>query len=281
MWARLRQSIALRIVAAIVLFYAVYELSRQFVVISDDAYVTTDIAALAPQVAGVLKELHVVPSQAVRAGTPLFALDDTPYRIAVAEAQAAVDAAAAQLRMAERGAALAQEDDGAEAVHAAPGAEQVALQRARLVQAEAGLARAEWALQQTRVVAPFDGVVAPFAARPGDYLAAGRPVLALLSDSGWRIVANLKEADLQGLGPGSPVRFSLSTAPWTFRPGHVRSIGRGVARQQATEGVLPYIPPSSDWIALPQRFPVEIDIGDTARTERLFLGADARVLVFY
>lgn len=326
MWGKLGHSIAVRIVAAIVLLYAAYELSRQFVVIADDAYVTTDTAALAPQVAGVLQVLHVEQNQQVSAGAPLFALDPAPFRIAVQEAQAGLQVAQAQLQVAQRAAAAAKDeiaglqadlgdaqkqlgrigalavrgdaaraqldnvtrdrDSAASALAAAQAKvavaeEQIAVRQAQLSQARAQLDRAQWALAQTMVAAPFDGVVAPFAARPGDYVEAGKPVLALLSDAGWRITANLKEADLDGLWPGGPVSFTLSTSPWTLREGSIRSIGRGVARLPGADGVLPYVPPTTDWIALPQRFPVEIDIGETAGNERLFMGADARVLVFY
>lgn len=326
MWTWVRQSIAVRIVLAIVLLYLAYELSRQFVVITDDAYVTTDMSAMAADVSGILDALHVAQNQQVRAGAPLFTLRQEPYRIAVAERQAGLDVAQAQLDAANKAVAAAQDRvAGAEAM-AKDAAErlgrirtlagrggaarqqlddasrddgtaraaleqaqaqvllaqqQVAVRQAELRLAQSALDRARYDLDQTVVHAPFDGVVAPFTAQPGDYLPAGRPVMAVLSDAGWRIVANLKEADLQGLWPGSPVNYTLSTAPWTLRPGTIRSIGRGVARQPGEPGVLPYVAPTTDWVTLPRRFPVEIDIGDAAASQRLFMGADARVLVFY
>jgi membrane fusion protein, multidrug efflux system len=44
--------------------------------------------------------------------------------------------------------------------------------------------------------------------------------------------------------------------------------------------VVPYVSPTTDWIRLPRRFPVEIDLGDLPKRERLYLGADARVLIW-
>jgi len=326
MWAWIRQSIAVRIVLVIVLLYAAYEISRQFVVITDDAYVTTDMAAMASDVSGILEQLHVTQNQSVRAGAPLFTLRQDPYRIAVAERQAGLEVAQGQLASAQKSVAAAHDqvasaqamatdaaarmariqtlagrgdaarqqlDDVTRDSRAAQAAleqaqtqvqvaeQQVAVRQAEVRLAQSALDRANYDLQQTEISAPFDGVVAPFTAQPGDYVPAGRPVMALLSDSGWRIVANLKEADLQGLWPGSPVNFTLSTAPWTLRPGTIRSIGRGIARQPGEPNVLPYVEPVTDWITLPRRFPVEIDIGEAAGKERLFMGADARVLVFY
>jgi len=57
---------------------------------------------------------------------------------------------------------------------------EIAAQRAMVAQARAGLAQAEWRLEQRRAVAPAAGLVSDTFARPGETINAGVPVVSLL-----------------------------------------------------------------------------------------------------
>jgi multidrug efflux system membrane fusion protein len=111
----------------------------------------------------------------------------------------------------------------------------------------------------------------------GDYLTAGRPVVAVVSDENWRLVLNLPERHLKGLKVGQGVYCYIGSDPWRIHRGRIRSIAPGVARSIDPSQVLPYVNLSTDWIRLPRRFPVEIDLGDLPKKERLFVGSDANV----
>ncbi|HEY0791770.1 MAG TPA: HlyD family efflux transporter periplasmic adaptor subunit, partial [Chthoniobacterales bacterium] len=150
-------------------------------------------------------------------------------------------------------------------------------QNARIRQTETALARADFELSRTEVRSPVNGRVAPFQLRPGSYLEIGKPVMALLTDENWRVVANLDERHLRGLRPGQAVWFSLGSDPWRIHAGRVRSLSPGVARTSAAPNVLPYVAPDTDWIRLPRRFPVEIDIGTLPAQLSLYMGANATV----
>jgi membrane fusion protein (multidrug efflux system) len=85
---------------------------------TDDAYVQTARVAVSANVAGRVQEIAVHDNQPVRKGELLFRLDDAPFRIAVAEAQAQL--AAARLNVAtlkanyrQRQSELAQAQDTA------------------------------------------------------------------------------------------------------------------------------------------------------------------------
>ncbi len=54
-----------------------------------------------------------------------------------------------------------------------------------------------------------------------------------------------------------------------------------MARSQDNPQVLPYVDPTTDWVRLPRRFPIEITIDDWPETLGLFNGADARVLIWF
>ena len=60
---------------------------------TDDAYVKTDMAQIAPEVSGRVAEVLVRDHQTVAAGTPLLKLDPEPFRLALAKAEAELDKA--------------------------------------------------------------------------------------------------------------------------------------------------------------------------------------------
>lgn len=147
--------------------------------------------------------------------------------------------------------------------------------------ATAQLALAQYNLAQATVTAPQSGHVVPFDARIGDYIDVGQEVLAIVTDDNWRVVVNLPEQHLGHLEVGQTTWLMLSSHPWQFFEGTVRSFSRGVARTESANSALPYVEPKTEWIRLSRRFPVEIDLGNLPEEQPLFLGADARVLILH
>jgi multidrug efflux system membrane fusion protein len=132
--------------------------------------------------------------------------------------------------------------------------QEVSVQSATVSGAKAAVARAQYDLDRTVIVAPVSGRVAPLIVRPGDYLSAGHPVVAIVSDQNWRLVVNLPERHLQGLKVGQKVYCYIGSDPWRIHSGKVRSIAPGVARSLDPSRVLPFVELSTDWIRLPRRF---------------------------
>ncbi|MCW6512883.1 HlyD family secretion protein [Lichenifustis flavocetrariae] len=64
---------------------------------TDNAYLQADKVTVAPKVAGFVANVFVADNQPVRTGDVLAAIDDRDYRIAIAEAQADLEKANAQL----------------------------------------------------------------------------------------------------------------------------------------------------------------------------------------
>ena len=153
----------------------------------------------------------------------------------------------------------------------------VAVQNAEIQQVETTVAKAEWELSKTEIKSPTRGRVAPFQIRPGTFLEVGKSVLAIVTADNWRIMANLPERHLTGLRIGQMVWVSIGSDPWRIYTGHVRSIAPGVARSANAVNVLPYVEPTTEWIRLPRRFPVEIDLSDLPDKKDLFLGSNATV----
>ncbi|WP_431281753.1 HlyD family secretion protein [Humitalea sp. 24SJ18S-53] len=159
----------------------------------------------------------------------------------------------------------------------------VTVRAAEVAAAAAARDQASYNLSRTTLTAPIAGRVAPFTARPGDNLAQGVPVLLLVTDADWRVIANVAERHMARLTPGQTVWVTLGNQPWRPHRGVVRSIATAVTSTPdgVTAGVIPYVPLDTDWIRLPQRFPVEIVLPDLPADASRFHGATARVLVFF
>lgn len=146
--------------------------------------------------------------------------------------------------------------------------------------AKAELALAQYDLARTRLAAPVEGFVTNLTVRPGDYASVGVPLIGLVDDTQWRVVANFKEYVASRMTPGMRAWVWLDSAPWRFYPARVVSVGRGVARHDIPGRLLPYVAPTTDWIRLARRLQVTLVL-DPKPDVPLFMGADARVILFF
>lgn len=93
-----RNRVAL-IMGAIVAVFALYELITSLVAYTDDAFVRSDLVAVAPEVTGRIIAVQVVDNQSVKAGDPLVEIDPVPFQLIVNQRQAQIDEAKAQIRV--------------------------------------------------------------------------------------------------------------------------------------------------------------------------------------
>jgi membrane fusion protein, multidrug efflux system len=321
-WSGLRRHPVLTVAAALGILYAGYELFSSTIVYCRDAYVTTDIVYIAPEVSGPIYDLMVMDNESVEKGMPLLNIDPEPFKLARDSQQAALDLAQENLKKAQddittrsneitanqaifndastnrdrilqlskQGAVSVESVDSGERIYEVALAnldkskaerivavQQVAVQKGLIAQAAAGLAQAQYEIDRTTIKAPVAGRVAPLRVRAGQYLQTGAPIIAIVSQEDWHIVMNLPERYLRGLKPGHKVWFSIGSDPWRLHSGTVRSIAPGISLTQEPNGVLPYVDPSIDWIRLPRRFPVEIDMGPLPDEQRLYQGSNATI----
>lgn len=247
-----------------------------------DGRVRADVVQVAPDVAGLVTQVHVRDNAVVRAGQLLFVIDQPRYRLALAQAEGALATSRAALAQAERedrrNHALGAELVPAEATEEA--AAKVEQLQAALKQATAARDVAALNLQRTKVVAPVDGVVTNTEMRPGDYLAAGRPAMALIYAGSLHVDGYFEETKLPAVRIGDPARIELMGVAAPLR-GHVESIAGGVEdRERGPSGdLLANINPTFSWVRLPQRIPVRIAIDRVPSGVRLIPGSTATVVV--
>ncbi len=117
---------------------------------TDDAYLTTDVVQITPQVSGSVAKVYVTDNQHVQAGQLLVVLDDSTYRAAVEQAKANLKAAIAAAQGANTGVDLTQQTTLAQISQAEAGVTQA---QAGVETASADVSRAEaaYAAAQTGV----------------------------------------------------------------------------------------------------------------------------------
>jgi multidrug efflux system membrane fusion protein len=143
----------------------------------------------------------------------------------------------------------------------------------------AALELAEWQLERTKLTAPTSGTVTSLTLRVGDTAQANVPLIGIVDARAWRIVANYKESYIREFKVGDMAWVSLDSVPWHLRRAKIAGIARGISREPAPNRLLNYVAPTTDWIRLQRRFPVTLTLVDPPADLKLFMGADARVLV--
>lgn len=132
---------------------------------------------------------------------------------------------------------------------------------ARTAAAQAAIDAATLNLQYCYVRAPFDALVTNLNIAQGEYARAGQQVFALVDARRWYVLANFQETYLNSIRPGMPAQVYLMSYPFRRFHGTVQGIGWAVLSQDArTEGVLPDVKPSLNWVRLAQRIPVRIEL---------------------
>lgn len=187
----------------------------------------------------------------------------------------------AQLDVATRDVATAGANVASAQAQLAVASQRVTVANAAIGSAQAELARAEYDLSKTVVAAPEAGRITPFTTRLGDYLRPGTEVLAIITDRRRRVVANMNERHLERIRIGQRVLLTLGNDPWQLHLGRVSGIAAGVARSPHNPEIVPYVEPTTDWVRLPRRFPIEVELDDWPSDVGLFNGADARVLIWF
>ena len=161
-------------------------------------YVEGEFVYVASPLAGQLDILSVQRGQQVKTDDPLFALDETAEK-------AARDMAKAELVLAE--AEYARQED---LLRKGPASKQD-LDRARSTrdQDRQRLAQAEWNFDQKKQAAPQSGLVYDTLFRQGEWVPAGKPVVALLPPQNIKVRAFVPETRVGSIHYGDEVQVRV------------------------------------------------------------------------
>jgi RND family efflux transporter MFP subunit len=249
-------------------------------------------STISPKIAGRVREILVDEGDQVREGQLLFTLDDAELKQQVEIAQATIDAWNASLERlkAEQGQAeavvklarqtfertknlVAKKVSTAEELDKATEQLQVGesgLSRAvaalfegrkQVVTAERTLAYNEARLADTRVSAPFDGLIVKRYRDPGDVGVPGSPVLMLASTKEIWVTAWVDETEMSRLQVGQPARVVFRSEPTRSYQGEVARLGREADRETREFVVdVRVVTLAENW-AVGQRAEVYIEVG--------------------
>jgi multidrug resistance efflux pump len=232
-----------------------------------DCQVRANVVGIAPRVSGPIVQVAVHDNQEVQKGDLLFEIDPTDFQAQVDVADGQVQNDEATLKQQQQNLdrqtnlyknhVTAQQDfQNAQDSFAAA--------QAQLISAKANLELAKLNLAYTKVFAPVDGYVTNMNTSEGTYVTAGKQLIALVDTGSFWIAAYFKETQLPHISLGQ--KANLTIMGYNNQPfqGIVRSVGWGIYVQDGsgsdTTGLLPSINQTVDWVRLPQRFPVRIQV---------------------
>jgi multidrug resistance efflux pump len=232
-----------------------------------DGQVRANVVGIAPRVSGPLVRVAVRDNQQIRKGDLLFEIDPSDFA-------AQVDVANGQLLNAEANLKQRKQEFGRQvdlyrtkvsskqeyqnAQDAAEAAE------AQVASVKANLALAKLNLSYTKVTAPVDGYITNMNTSVGTWVSAGTRLMALVDANSFWIAAYFKETQLPHIEAGQKARITIMGRHGQPLVGLVSSIGWGIYVQDGSGNggtdLLPSVNPTIDWIRLPQRFPVRIEV---------------------
>ncbi|WP_028230329.1 efflux RND transporter periplasmic adaptor subunit [Paraburkholderia mimosarum] len=246
-----------------------------------DGRVRADVIQVAPDVGGLITRVDVVDNQQVKQGQVLFVIDQARYALALRLAEATLAQRKATLAQAKREYAR---NVGLGNLVAAETLEE---SRTRVDQGEAAAADAQVQvdtarlnLQRTTIVSPVDGYLNDRAPRMGEYVTAGRAVVAVVDMHSFRVDGYFEETRLHGIEIGQPVQITVMGESRPLR-GHVQSIVAAIEDRdrQAAPNLLPNVNPAFSWVRLAQRIPVRVALDEVPDDFRMIAGRTATVAV--
>ena len=202
-------------------------------------------ATIRSELTAPVVETLVEQGQRVNAGQLLLRLDDAAIRDQLLSARSAVTTAQANLTVAqhenERNETLLKA--GAIAERAAEQSRaQVTASRAQLATAQAQLASAEKQSGNTRITAPFAGIVSAREVNAGDVVSPGTALITVVDPSTMRLEASVPAEALAAVRLGAPVDFSVTGYPnrhFTGRVTRINPIADPATRQVRIIASLP------------------------------------------
>jgi membrane fusion protein (multidrug efflux system) len=173
-------------------------------------------------------------------------------RRASAEAAArTIDEAKARLEQSETRLAEAQRNrPGQIAIQSA----QVANRRATAQRDQALLDQAGLNLSYTKIVAPTDGIIGKKGAQPGQQIAAGQQLMALVPLGDIWVTANFKETQLKRMKPGQPVTIHVDA----FDRDYDGTVENVAGASGARYSLLPPENATGNYVKVVQRVPLRI-----------------------
>jgi multidrug resistance efflux pump len=229
-----------------------------------DARVRANVVTVAPDVSGYVDDIRVRNDQFVHKDDVLFVIDQDRYRLALADAEAALEARHAQHLMAleqyqRRSKLTAGFSITIENLDNARRQSETAT--ASYQQAIAARDTAALNLKRTEVRASVNGFITNLNLAKGTFASQGKPVMALIDSDSYRVEAYFEETKITHIKVGASAEIYLMDGSPALQ-GAVLGIARGITDQDNRDGpeLLSSVNPTFTWVRLAQRIPVRLHL---------------------
>ena len=155
--------------------------------------------------------------------------------------------------------------------------QQVGVAKSSIAQRQADLDYAQLQLSYATILSPSTGLASKKNIQAGQFVNAGTPLFAVVSESGVYVIANFKETQLEKMKPGLPVEIKTDAFPDQRIQGTIYSFS------PATGAKFSLLPPDNatgNYVKVVQRVPVKIKLNAGKEiAEKLRAGMSVRVSV--
>jgi membrane fusion protein (multidrug efflux system) len=233
-------------------------------------------ATIAAQVEGQVTEIHAREGQAVSEGEILLVINPERRKLEVANAQAQLAIARAELDVAARSyerTKLLSKGNVASEARVDEDRTRESLARSSLAGAEARLGLAQRTLEDATVRAPFAGLVSRRHVSVGEYLTPGTSLFHLVALDPIEVEFDLAEVDSARVGLGFPVEISVAPYPDEVFPAIVTMIAPTIDPRTRTLRVKAELP-NADGRIRPGLF-AHTDLGVSERPDAILVSEDA------
>lgn len=145
---------------------------------------------------------------------------------------------------------------------------------AGILRAEAALDLANLNLSYTVVTAPYSGYMGRRTIEPGQYVSAGQTLSYIVRQSGKWVTANYRETQIANIYIGQPVRIKVDGVPGRVFKGHVTAISEATGSKYS---LVPTDNSAGNFVKVQQRIPVRIDFDDVDEKNMSMLRAGMMV----
>jgi membrane fusion protein, multidrug efflux system len=121
-------------------------------------------------------------------------------------------------------------------------------------------------LTYSKVYAPSSGRIGKKTVEAGQFVQAGQPLMTIVQDSNFWVVANFKETQVSNLKIGDEVDMTLNAYPDKIIKGKIISIAEATG---AKTSLLPADNASGNFVKVTQRVPVKIEIMDLDKNKAM------------
>jgi membrane fusion protein (multidrug efflux system) len=240
---------------------------------TDNAQIEAHAIMIASKVGGFVTLVNAEEGQVVKKGEILVEIDGRDYQNTLQQVKSELssleakknDAEKNMRRMAElykRSAVSTQQFDTSNSG--------VAEVRSKYEAIAAQVAQAQLNLENTKIKAPADGIIAKKSVEIGQLANPGVPLLGFVEAHDRWVVANFKETDLGGIHLGNEARVNVDALSGRTFKGHVESISPATG---ATFTLLPPDNATGNFTKVVQRVPVRIKIDEVSDDDILLLRA--------